>query len=663
LYPSYQGDDARVKEIVVEAYKSTDNIFGVSDAIAWGEGFHWPGEVFSRDARRAEASGFNLAVMARLQQEQMSSNRLSSERISQWIDRDDPAFQTLMDLVGGMRLFTDDSFQPNNNPPPMRKLYRQVSNAVNKGFLEAWEEELVFIFPKEVMNRFGNIHYSPVHWTTKVGKESGRTLFDSSDNKHGCALNTDKVRDKVREFYGEINHPTINDIVIMILDYIDKTGYALEDLVLFKADLAKAFTLLSFRPENVHLLACELTDDLVMVYHSGLFGWTGTPFCFNPVTGAVERAINSRIKGVVKMYVDDVIGITHKNNLMNDKILCYEVCEGLLGNNAVAKHKWESGRRIDAIGWTIDLDTLRVTVARRNFMKTLYGFFTVNESEQVTVRELERLASWSSRYQLVLRHTRSLTTLLYAQVCGATNRNSLRTLTSEGQQAIRLWRMLLLLAQLDETKFTRSLESFRFKSPSVCIEYDASLTGIGLHLSALPSDAPPVTIGYGRFLFPFNLKKDPSNQNVCEFIAAVVGVIVLVKLNYSDISLKLRGDSRTSLKWGSTERFKGSRGLSAAVAYLLIGSQYNIWVSCAEHLPKEQNTLCDALSRNTSVSQLGISQEYDLELHNDSIVNEVVALCNPTNNMLLPDALTHLWNCVLHILPRLNPLTHNTHSM
>jgi hypothetical protein len=425
----------------------------------------------------------------------------------------------------------------------------------------------VFIFPKNIMYRFGDIHYSPVHWTTKVGKECGRTLFDSSDDKHGCPLNTDAVRDKVREYYGDIHHPTLESIVVMILEYTDETGYSIDDIVLFKADLSKAFTLLSFQPQSVHLLACELTNDLVMVYHSGLFGWTGTPFCFDVVTRALVRSINGRIQGRATMYVDDIIGVTHKIHLEQDKIVCYNVCEGLLGSKAVARHKWDSGRRIDVIGWTIDLDTLRVTIAKRNFLKTLYGFFSINENIKVSVKELERLASWSSRYQTVLRHTRSLTTLLYAQVCGMNNRNARKFITSEGQQAIRLWRMLLVLSHLDENRFTRSFQSFRVVSSTVCIEYDASLTGIGLYLSSVSNGQLVRDIGYGRLRFPFALKSDSSFQNVCEFIAVVIGIIVLVKLGYANTTITLRGDSRTSLRWGSTERFKGVRGLSASVVY------------------------------------------------------------------------------------------------
>ena len=209
VFHSLSIDKSQVRKVIVDAYKSTDNIFGVNDAIAWGTGFSWPQRVFTRDTSRARDYGYNLTLMTANHQHSMAHDRLSSDRITEWVDPQDPAYHILMDLVKGMRLFTDTKFKPNNSPPPKRKLYLQVSNAVNKGFLDAWEDELVFIFPKNIMYRFGDIHYSPVHWTTKVGKECGRTLFDSSDDKHGCPLNTDAVRDKVRDYYGDIHHPTL----------------------------------------------------------------------------------------------------------------------------------------------------------------------------------------------------------------------------------------------------------------------------------------------------------------------------------------------------------------------------------------------------------------------------------------------------------------------
>ena len=69
-------------------------------------------------------------------------------------------------------------------------------------------------------------------------------------------------------------------------------------------------------------------------------------------------------------------------------------------------------------------------------------------------------------------------------------------------------------------------------------------------------------IGYGRLCFQFVLKSDSSFH-----IVVVIGIIVLAKLGYANTTITLRGDSKTLLKWGSTERFKGVRGLSASVVY------------------------------------------------------------------------------------------------
>jgi hypothetical protein len=131
---------------------------------------------------------------------------------------------------------------------------------------------------------------------------------------------------------------------------------------------------------------------------------------------------------------------------------------------------------------------------------------------------------------------------------------------------------------------------------------------------------------------------------------------VLVKLGYANTTIALRGDGRTSLKWGSNERFKGVRGLSESVVYLLIGSRYELWVSKVQHMPKEYNTLCDSLSRDKTVKDIGISDEFDLKLDNDSIINEIVCLCDPTVNMLDPYSIQQLWISINGIIARLPPI-------
>ena len=63
-----------------------------------------------------------------------------------------------------------------------------------------------------------------------------------------------------------------------------------QDLRILKMDLKGAYTLLSFRPEDVGLFDMLLTGDLVYFQLAGIFGWSGTPAAFQVVTRAISCA-------------------------------------------------------------------------------------------------------------------------------------------------------------------------------------------------------------------------------------------------------------------------------------------------------------------------------------------------------------------------------------
>ena len=157
-------------------------------------------------------------------------------------------------------MLVDEDFAPNNRAPPLRSLYRRVSKAVHKLLLELWKEEKVFIVTKDVAAKLGALHYSPTHWARKAGKVLGRNIFDASDGKFSTPLNTKTVKAMVRECYGDIRHPTIDEIVRMVMDFArDKQqelgeGFRWEDLRMWKADLRGAFTLLNYHADDVRLM-------------------------------------------------------------------------------------------------------------------------------------------------------------------------------------------------------------------------------------------------------------------------------------------------------------------------------------------------------------------------------------------------------------------------
>lgn len=65
-----------------------------------------------------------------------------------------------------------------------------------------------------------------------------------------------------------------------------------EDIRIFKMDLIEAFTLLTFETEAVRKLMMEMSNDLVMIFLCGVFGWTGIPAAFQVLNRTVKWEIN-----------------------------------------------------------------------------------------------------------------------------------------------------------------------------------------------------------------------------------------------------------------------------------------------------------------------------------------------------------------------------------
>lgn len=636
------------RSIVEEAFKTCDLIYGAEEAIKWGADFKWPSEVFERDLELARRANFNLSQMVQRHHQSRETDRLSVQRIATWVPLDDPDRDRLMDLVIGMRVLLSPTFIPNNTPPPHRKLYLQVSNAVNKILLESWKEGLVFIIPRSVAGSFSQLHYSPVHWTTKVGKQSGRNLFDSSDDKYGPCLNSDEARALLEERYGIIEHPTIQTICQMVTQYANSINPSDRDnIILWKADLKGAFTLLNFRPEDVKYLACALTDDLVLLYHTGLFGWTGTPYAFQVVTRVIKRLLRSHISNFIEMYVDDIIGVclVSEFDVIQKKVI--NICEGLLGPRAVAADKWDHGRYLDILGWHINLDTQLVSIAKRNFLKVVCGFFHPGITSTATVAELERLASWSARYTTILRHASPLTTVLYAEIKGFRNRSVSKSVSPFGRSAVLIWRYLLCMLDFNCTTYSRSIISFSNTVPTYKICFDASLTGVGVGIHTVDQNEVLCVTSYQ---FPFSLDDESRYQNSVEFIAVVIGFWLLHRRGISDCTVRLEGDSITALTWGTTERFKGLLNLGAVITFILLGTRYNIWVQDSVHVPGVDNTTYDALSRGTSCQELGFDASTTVDLSSDIDFNSLIRLCNPKLTYNNENELLELWRSIWKLI-------------
>ena len=270
------------------------------------------------------------------------------------------------------------------------------------------------------------------------------------------------------------------------------------------------------------------------------------------------------------MYVDDIVGICMVQDLESDLARTRDVCTGLLGPYAVADDKTESGRRIEVIGYVVDLDTQRVLIARKNFLNALHGFINVAVEGMMTLRMAQRLASWASRYGKICRVMRPFCGALNRLITGRTEIHASFPLPVEARIAIKCWQAILCLVKYKEKSFTRTLESFAPSLPLIVAEFDSSLSGAGL-IWYQRADGAEVARGVCAFDLTFlRFGGDSSFQNLSEFIGAILAVVGHVILGYKGQSLALRGDSVTALTWAITERPRGAIVTNAAMIWTLL---------------------------------------------------------------------------------------------
>lgn len=640
--PSSEQD---LRELIGEAADAARNDLNEQSAIEWAEGYEIPASFVESDTALLRASALDFERMVERRLKILAPDRLSVERVS-GLRADNPEKRLMLDLAAGMRVFRPEGFTPNGSDErsKLRKSYVSVAPAVNKMLGELVKQRLAFTLPLDMaLQHIKNLHLNKAHWCIKKGKPSGRPLGDLS-NVDGTPLNTPGSSEEATAYYGQIIHPTIEDIARMVHNYwtaAKKRDPHLrwEDLRIWKMDLKGAYTLLSFRPEDVGLFAMLLTGDIVYLQIVGIFGWSGTPAAFQVVTRAVSWELRHALHSSTLMYVDDIIGVCFENNLKADLERTRQICTDLLGSSAVADDKTEHGTRLDIIGYTMCLETERVLIARKNFLTALHGFISTDVDQRINLRTAQRLASWGTRYGKICRVMRPFCTALNRATWGRTDEFALFHIPADAIVAIQCWRAMLCLVRFRETDYTRTIVSFAEATPVIVVEFDASLSGAGLIWFTRDSGAE-VVVGVSAVDLSFlGFGTDSSYQNLSEFIGAILAVLGQLILGLSGRSLALRGDSVTALTWSITERPRGTIVTNASMVWTLLCVATEIDVREVIHIPGEENINCDRLSRRGSgeqgqsvgeaATEMGFSGAVVVDMNELESVMDILRLCDP----------------------------------
>ena len=584
----------------------------------WGGNFIIPSSIVESDEALFRASMRDIDVMVNRRKARIHSSRLNPKRVPLYVSSTNPEKDKILQLAAsGMPLLLKPGFIANGNHtiPPMRKSYLATQSAVNRLLFENFHQKgLAFILKKKtVMESIKDVHFSPLSWAEKHGKVQGRPIGDCSDGGPSPreSLNSKYTKDASDELWGKIYHPSIDDVARMVLDFYEREKrkdltVEWKDIRIFKMDLKGAFTLLTFETEAVRKLAMEMSDDQVMIFLCGVFGWTGTPAAFQVLNRTILWEINRVILGVALMYTDDIIGATLEKYLKDDLQKCKSTCTNLLGPDAVEDSKTESGRRLTVLGFDIDLDNYLVTISEKNVMRAFHGFMNLDTSKKVNLRMMQQVSSWGSRYSNINVLMKPFVHELYASYQGR-REHVLFELEPTTARVVKLFRLFLALTALNEITFSRSIASFKTSKPTVIVEFDASLKHIGVLYYQRNSDGSETPLGGGAAsIAQLDFGVDASFQNTAEFIAAVIGISGLVQLNITSAEVELRGDSITALSWAAKTLFHSDLIGNASLVFVMQSIYSKVNVAAVTHLTAANNWRTDYLSRGGTMEQLGL---------------------------------------------------------
>lgn len=634
---------------------------GVRAAQEYGRDFgDWPTDARERDA--ALLAGFNgdFEKLCQSHYDKRKERRLSVRRIKSLIKETHPEYRRLVKIARGIRIQRPPRFAPNGKCPLQRAKYVLVSGAANKLILKQWNAGTVLLLPTKTLLKVDGIHFSPQHWAVKAGKACGRIICDVANSDPGeIPVNGDgkdgkeEMREKMREEWGEIVHPTLEDIAEMLNRA--RAKWDKDELVMWKMDLSGAFNLMSFAPDASRILAFELTGDMSVVHVTGMFGWVGSPYAFQVITRTLAGLLGARLVGFTLWYVDDCIGVVPRWALQQDIAEAVRIVEALLGPESVAYDKFDYGRRIVGLGWTFDLDIGAVTIAERNMKKVLHCFFCVDAEQPVSLEELEKMASLASRYAVLCKQMKPFTHALHSLVAGYAGSHVVRRELSENARSdVVMWRAFLCLLQFREDTYARTFESFAPRGATVVIEYDASLVGFGVGVSEWCAQSRRFELRrYCRLDMPYEVDEhDSSFQNANEYMAVMLGLLMIRETGCiaPDFAFKIVGDNTTSLSWSAKERVKSQRARRANIASAMIAIDLNASIAETEHIAGEDNVVYDGLSRGKDGPEVGLPADLQLRLVPESLTLQYIIACDPNQVLTTVDDHTAFTSYLLKLL-------------
>ena len=526
------------------------------------------------------------------------------------------------DLIAksGFDIPLPDPFLRCASPPPQRKGFKTMVTPISKLAAKTWDNNVALIVETsvllEVAGRSGeSLGWNHNGWAPKRGKDSGRGTLDSPT----LCYPRPEVREAAKNLLGPVAFPTLqDDLMPMILGMEDE--FSNRCITLVKEDLQGAFNLIPFSVPSALLMCAEIGEGFSIISPYGNFGLVAMPYAFNIVSKLLRMAVNavgrygppdmqrraakSRwgpppvIRFVGEQYVDDSMLVQVVASLHSASSWLRSLARALLGDDAIATDKHECARGMVWIGWWIDLDNRRVTMAEHILLKLVF-FLDQAEGTQVSGEVLEVIASLAERFSGVCPVLAVFKPHLYGSYCTLRHKEALVSVSTLVRTALALLRVLALEAW---NGGGYPFDRFRPRAVSTVVEFDGSIYGLGGRVFRLHPDGSEELLLELALPLPPLVSSDSflrvNSQNSCELLAAVVTALAAAfVLPPGNHGVRLRGDSHVALSCLSETHFKSLLSARTALAWTTLSHRLNLVITDQVHIPADQNQVCDDYSR------------------------------------------------------------------
>ena len=371
---------------------------------------------------------------------------------------------------------------------------------------------------------------------------------------------------------------------------------------------------------------------MLIIHMFGGFGWHAMPLVFAVFSRALLWVMTKKVVGVIDIYVDDFMGLSHRSTAQADQMIVQSICKATFGSDALADDNLVPSSEADILGFRVDLTLATIRPSDKGIRKLAFVFFSVDlNAETWPLRTCQIVASLSDRYSNVIVGLRPFVDC-FNKLTGKfssvtiTSPNSKRKLSSLARCAVTVWRAVILLMDEYPSILAVPLRSLSLDvnfPPQFGLLSDAA-SGLGLKVWG-----PNGVIMFARYDFRYDSFQG-NTQNVREFLGELFGLMVIYLQFHPPRGTRVavRGDNMSALSWLGKNKSKSQAAHYGFLAYTWVIIITGFVVCDIQHIPGASDEMfhVDALSRGASLVGPSWAQQEIYRPHFDNLF----ALCDPS---------------------------------